>query len=607
MGGLVALSSGLKVQNKFFSHTSAELKAPLNDVLKDIEKEKQDDLNRIEHAKTEQKLKEDEAAAALKTYDAQVKVTAADLKAWQKTQADLKIREDEYASNDEVRTAEEGKVSDIHDEIKKLAETGPAGGTIGTMPKSVLTAAKVALTDLVETSSSKTDAMDAQKKVVKAANLVYEKSEGARVAKLDAKDEADHRVVIAKNVVKHEEDEYKKAQAIRDADIATINKAMKYIDELIAVEKKHAAGPTQNLLQVPAESKAAIKKVRDMIAAMKADVVQEEKFQKMILDMMKKKYDDALAAWEKAKAAYEQAVAEYKIAHDKGISEFGKYNNAESALSTEMAVAEQERRTINAVREMLTKLQSAEADVLGSCPLDKIGAVCGGHGECLTNKTDPMRTKYCKCKAGSGRTGRDCSFCKFGWKMATGTLKGFCQQVYTPTVSFLQTTAGQTYTVEDLNNAVETMMQTGRHTETSAGIEALLAALEKKLALKEKTMREERDNAKRRHEDSEKAAVAAQKLKNETFAAMNKAKVEMDKAHKNYIAIYTMYWFEHPLRNQETALLNKLDDIMIKPEGGTPPPRAEAVTQAALKASNTHTPTTTPSLAPTAAPTAAAV
>lgn len=225
----------------------------------------------------------------------------------------------------------------------------------------------------------------------------------------------------------------------------------------------------------------------------------------------------------------------------------------------------------------------------------------------MTNKTDPMRTKYCKCKAGSGRTGRDCSFCKFGWKMATGTLKGFCQQVYTPTVSFLQTTAGQTYTVEDLNNAVETMMQTGRHTETSAGIEALLAALEKKLALKEKTMREERDNAKRRHEDSEKAAVAAQKLKNETFAAMNKAKVEMDKAHKNYIAIYTMYWFEHPLRNQETALLNKLDDIMIKLEGGTPPPRAEAVTQAALKASNTHTPTTTPSFAPTAAPTAAAV
>merc|ERR1711871_340957 len=633
MGGLVALSSGLKVQNKFFSHTSAELKAPLNDVLKDIEKEKQDDLNRIEHAKTEQKLKEDDAAAALKTYDAQVKVTAADLKAWQKTQADLKIREDEYASNDEVRTAEEGKVSDIHDEIKKLAETGPAGGTIGTMPKSVLTAAKVALTDLVETSSSKTeakahalnllqrgsakiteitsafnsistsitterkqdtDAVDAQKKVVKAANLVYEKSEGARVAKLDAKDEADHRVVIAKNVVKHEEDEYKKAQAIRDADIATMGKAMKYIDELIAVEKKHAAGPTQNLLQVPAESKAAIKKVRDMIAAMKADAVQEEKFQKMILDMMKKKYDDALAAWEKAKAAYEQAVAEYKIAHDKGISEFGKYNNAESALSTEMAVAEQERRTINAVREMLTKLQSAEADVLGSCPLDKIGAVCGGYGECLTNKTDPQRTKYCKCKSGSGRTGRDCSMCKFGWVMATGELKGFCKQVYVPTVSFLQTGAGNQYTVDDLNAAVETMMQTGRHTETSAGIESLLSGLEKKLALKEKMMRAERDDVKRKHDEAEKAAVAAQKLLGELEIKMKAAMVKEEEARKQYMAIYTMYEFEHPLRVKEEQLLKKLDAIMVRLAGGEVHNRTEAVTKAALVANNTHTPTTTP-------------
>merc|ERR1712188_290956 len=124
----------------------------------------------------------------------------------------------------------------------------------------------------------------------------------------------------------HEEDEYKKAQAIRDADIATINKAMAAIDELIAVEKKHVAGPTTSLLQVPAESQAAIKKVRDMITAMLSDVEQEEKMQKMILDMMKAKYDQALAA--------------------------------------HTAAAEQERRTINAVREMLTKIQSAEADVL---------------------------------------------------------------------------------------------------------------------------------------------------------------------------------------------------------------------------------------------------
>merc|ERR1711998_497141 len=478
--------------------------------------------------KAEQKMKEDEAAAELKAFDARVIVTAADLKKWQATQTDLKTREEEYSANDEVRTAEEGKVSEIHAEIKKLADTGPAGGEIGTMPTSVIAAAKIALTDLVETSASKTDAkqkainllqrghakiteitgafkflssaitaerkkdtdaVDAQKKIVAAANKVYEISEGTRVAKLNAKDEADHRVVVAKTVVKHEEDEFTKAQKIRDDDIAIINKAMAAIDELIAVEKKHVAGPTTSLLQVPAESQAAIKKVRDMITA---------------------KYDQALAAHTAAVAAYDAQKVIYKKAHDKWEQDFGKYNNAESALSAEIAVAEQERRTINAVREMLTKIQSAEADVLGSCPLDKIGAVCGGYGDCMTNKTDPMRTKYCKCKSGSGRTGRACEMCKFGWKMATGELKGFCKQVYVPTVTMLQTSAGQTYTVEDLNNAVETMMQTGRHSETAAGIENLLSGLEKKLALKEKMMREERDNVKRRHDESEKIAKAAQ-------------------------------------------------------------------------------------------------
>merc|ERR1711998_799520 len=167
---------------------------------------------------------------------------------------------------------------------------------------------------------------------------------------------------------------------------------------------------------------------------------------------------------------------------------------------------------------------------------------------------------------------------------------GFCQQVYVPTVTMLQTSAGQTYTVEDLNNAVETMMQTGRHTETAAGIE-------KKLALKEKMMREERDNVKRRHDESEKIAKAAQVELATRKTAMEKAKVEMDKAHKQYIAIYTMYQFEHPLRNQETALLKKLDAIMVKLAGGATKAPAEAVTQAALVAKNTHTPTPPPTVA----------
>jgi hypothetical protein len=184
--------------------------------------------------------------------------------------------------------------------------------------------------------------------------------------------------------------------------------------------------------------------------------------------------------------------------------------------------------------------------------------------------------------------------------MATGTLKGYCKQVYEPTITFLQTGAGQQYTVDDLNNAVETMMQTSRHSQTAAGVENLLAGLEKQLTLKENQLRETRDNAKRRHEDSETAAMKLHKKKLELKKIMQQKHIAMEKARKIYEKIHSMYWFEHPLRMQELKLLYKIDDIMIKLEGGTPPPRGEAVTQAALKASNTHTPTTTPSDAPTA-------
>merc|ERR1712139_3159 len=631
--GLLAVASGLKVANQaeFFSHTSADLKAPLNDVIKDIEKEKQDDLNRIEHTKAEQKMKEDDAAEEATKLKAQEAVTADTLKKWQKTQADLKTREEEYSTNDETRSAEEGKIGDIHAEIKKLAETGPTGGTIGVMPASVLAAAKIALTDLLETQHAApaqkainllqrshakitevtsafkvlsdsitserkkdTDAVDAQKKIVKAANKVYEMAEAERIARLNAKDEADDRVVVAKTVVAHEQEEYKKAQKLRDDDLATIAKAMKAIDELIATEAKHVAGPTQNLLQVPAASQGAIKKVRDMITAMLSDVAQEEKFQKMILDMKKAAYKKATKERIAAVTAYDAQKMVFHAAQKAWIDAYGNYHRAETDLSQEIAVAEQERRTINAVREMLKKLESAEADVLGSCPLDKIGAVCGGYGDCKTNMTDPARTKYCQCKSGSGRTGRDCSMCKFGWKMATGELKGFCKQVYVPTVSFIQTSEGNQYTVDDLNAAVETMMQTGRHTETSAGIENLLAGLEKKLALKEKMMRQERDDVKRKHDEAETKNHAAKKLMQELEVKMKAAIVEEEKARKQYMAIYTMYQFEHPLRLKEEQLLKKLDDIMVRLAGGEVHNRTEAVTKAALVANNTHTPTTTP-------------
>jgi len=138
------------------------------------------------------------------------------------------------------------------------------------------------------------------------------------------------------------------------------------------------------------------------------------------------------------------------------------------------------------------------------------------------------------------------------------------------------------------------MMQTGRHTETSAGIENLLAGLEKKLALKEKMMRQERDDVKRKHDEAETKNHAAKKLMQELEVKMKAAIFEEEKARKQYMAIYTMYQFEHPLRLKEEQLLKKLDDIMVRLAGGEVHNRTEAVTKAALVANNTHTPTTTP-------------
>merc|ERR1712070_1315402 len=419
-----------------------------------------------------------------------------------------------------------------------------------------------------------TDAGDAQKKIVKAANLVYEKAEAESVAKKNLKDQADARVVTAKAVVANEQKEYAKAQKIRDSDLATIEKAKVLIRELIATEAKHVAGGEEmELLQLHRKS-AAITKIRTMIKAMKQDVDEEEAMQKMILDERKAAYDQA-KSWRIANvSAWKAQVVEFEKSEKTWRKAYGEYHGAEMALSQETAIAEQERATINSVREMLKKLQSAEADTLGNCPLDKIGAVCSGQGDC-------------QCKSGSGRTGWDCSLCKFGWKMATGDLKGFCQQVYVPTVTFLQTSSQQ-YTVADLNNAVQNLMQTGRHAESSSAIEDLLTALEKTLADKEKMMRTERDDLKIKNDKAEAVTHAAKKLMKELEVKKEKAIDQM---------IYDMDWFEHPMRVKEKELLTKLDNLIIKMEGGEVFTSTPTATPTKFVGTNTHTPTTTPTVA----------
>merc|ERR1711871_395194 len=255
----------------------------------------------------------------------------------------------------------------------------------------------------------------------------------------------------------------------------------------------------------------------------KQDVDDEEMMQKSILDEEELKYNVTKAHRIANVTAWKAQVKVFEAAEKAWRKAYGEYHGAEMALSQETAIAEQERATIN-----------------------------------------------------SGRTGRDCSMCKFGWKMATGDLKGFCKQVYVPTVTFLQTSSSQQYSVEDLNQAVATLMQTGRHTQSSSAIEDLLTALEKTLADKEAMMRKERDDLKITHD---------------------KAILEEEEQKEIYKAIYDMYWFEHPMRLKETELLNKLDAIMAKLEGGEVSTGTPTV--APTKHTNTqpHTPTTAPTAA----------
>merc|ERR1711998_649263 len=550
---------------------------------------------------------------------------------WQKTQTDLKTREDEYSTNDETRTSEEGQISNIKAQFKKLIAV-KGTGNIGDMPPSALEATKAAVEALIQMNPRKettkvmnllqrpsakvtssetllgeltasltaerkkdTDAVDAQKKVVKAAEKVYQDADANRVAKANLHDQAKGRTATAKAVVKHEEGEYAKAQKIRDADLATIAKAKALIEELIKTENAHLAGPKTELLQLNRKS-AATQKIRSMIVAMKQDVDDEEMMQKSILDEEELKYNVTKAHRIASVTAWKAQVKVFEAAEKAWRKAYGEYHGAEMALSQETAIAEQERATINSVREMLKKLESAEADTLGNCPLDKIGAVCSGMGDCKTNTTDPKRGKYCACKAGSGRTGWDCSLCKFGWKMATGDLKGFCKQVYVPTVTFLQTSSQQ-YTVADLNTAVQTLMQTGRHTESSSAIEDLLTALEKTLADKEKMMRKERDDLKIKNDEAEKLTHAAKKLMKELEAKKDKAIANEEEEKALYQMIYDMYWFEHPMRVKEKNLLIKLDNLMIKMEGGEVFTSTPTATPTKFVGKNTHPPPTTPTVA----------
>merc|ERR1711998_21978 len=222
----------------------------------------------------------------------------------------------------------------------------------------------------------------------------------------------------------------------------------------------------------------------------------------------------------------------------------------------------------NAVRQMMKKLESAQQGTLGNCPLDKIGRVCSGQGNCHTNLTSGQPVKYCKCMPGPGRTGWDCSLCKFGWKLETldGTSSSqdtFCQQKYSASVTFLQTSEGTRFSAEDLNTMVSNLQTSvGRHSSVTGsagggGVEALLLGLERTLDNKEKMMRKERDNL------LDKSGAAERKRNDE------KKKMSAEKERDLYKKILQQYTFEAPMRVKEKTLLQKIDALMQKLEGSS--------------------------------------
>lgn len=629
--GLFALSSALSVSNEFASGTSASLKEPLNDVIKEINAEKEEDQRVVDRAKGEQAMAEAEALKALKTYNDSKAAMEAAHKAWKKTEADLLTRETEYAANDETRSLEEGHVASIHKTIKALIATGGSETNIGTMPATSVATAKAALEEYIQFSAKPTKAegllnllqrpsttvseiknkfntvesviekerntdiasVDRQKKVVNDANSEYEKAEADRVAKKDVLDEKDAAVVSAKKLVQTEQDNFDAAQKIRDDDLATIQEAMKLIDELIATEATHKAGPQQTLLQTERQS-AALDRLRTKIAAMIKDVDQEEAVQYKVMMTLYQRYKDARTAFILADRNYKKQVMVHRAIEKVWRAHFNKYQEAETSLAQELAIASQERKSLNAVRELLKKLQSAEANVIGACPKDAGGAFCGGFGTCKTNATNP-RVKYCACNEGSGRTGRTCEMCKFGWKMATGKngLKGFCQQVYVPTVKFVQTGI-KMVSMAELNDAVQTMVETGRHESQSVNIENVLKAIEKTLDDQEKMMRKQRDDTKLKSDESEKKTHAAKKLMLELKSIRLVKYRAYVMAYRLYKNIRLQYNFEKPLRDKERDLLKKIDAIVVRLQGGEVATKAPTQAPTKFVGTNTHTPTTTP-------------
>jgi len=599
-----------------------DLLKPLDDIVAEINAEAKEDQDQIDKDASKLKYaKSDEAGELAKTKDAEKAMNDAHKALDDQTTLQNK-REQEYAENNEVRAREQASITKVEDDTVAVEKLGPVGGVMGELPASKVIIEKKAeekkgpaapaaapakanagrrllsaevdqiIEDLqrpnkntgeIKAAIAKARAAikaedDQDKKEVevqiaktRAALKVYNDKKADYETAIQKWEEAKQRTAIAQTAYDSSVKDKAEADKLRAEEIKVIDDAKKMVSDLIAVRSKPAT--LVELQEEAGRQNSATQKLKDICVQLRKDVNLEETMQLRLLNMMKARELAARNTMKAAETKYNAQKIATAAAYKRFEKSHGEWEGSEMALAQEQAVANAERKMINNVREMMKKLNAASLKTLGNCPTDKDGTVCSGQGQCQKEKNG-LGAK-CKC-TGFGKTGFDCSLCKFGFK----DVNGACTKVFETAVSFLQVD-GKDYTADDMNDLI-TLMQEGRANKVQEkGIEKLLQKLEAKLDAQEKMLIEEATKAKDVRDIFDKHWVA-----NKTQEAADKKDWEAKtvvwkKAVANLRVVQTMYDLEHPLRMKELEIITLLDKVILRLEGkavhnGTPAPTAQA-------------------------------
>ena len=622
---------------QFIHNTPNDLLKPLDDIIKEINLEEQEDAQKVQEDKNKlghRVKEEDDAKQEYETKEAAMKAAHTNLDNQQTLE---NKREAEYAANNEVRSVELRSLNELKTNLDTLVKVGPQDGNLGQLPKSKVIVKKEvpeevkntflqmatalikksgrpeyddmvadlqrkgAYTDtlyedvrkaqdaIAEEDKKDTAEVQVEIKLTRSLRDKYDQAEAERVTAKRLWEEAEQRTQIARDVLADTEKAKAEADKLRAEELKVIQEAKDLVAQLLAVRKSDTSAGQQStaLLQLKnARMNDATAELKKIIAQLKADVNKEEMMQLRVLNMIKAKEAAANAAMKAAEAKWEKQKIETAAAYKRFEKSHGEWEGAEMALAQEQAVAANERKVIGEVRGMLKKLEAASLKTLGNCPTGADGTVCNGAGEC--KKEENGLGAKCVCTA-YGKTGFDCSLCKFGYK----DVEGACTKVFETAVSFIQTDDGQEYTADNLNKMVEDLQMGRTHAEQNRGIEALLAKLEQKLDAQEKVLIVEATKAKdvkeifNNHWNANKTQEAADKADFDSKTVVWKqwfAKKQM---------IQRLYDYEHPLRMKELELIGLLEEVIARLEGKKVYDGTKAPTPAETKSEYTATKTPT--------------